>query len=268
MHIPDLSGVRLIASDLDGTLLLNGAQTLRPETCGLIEQLMARGIVFVAASGRQLANLRRLFAPIADKIGFLCENGGSAYYRNKKIHQELMDQALAAEIIDAGLQMPDLEIAISGQQYSYICPHTPDFYGYMKDTIDFDVAVIPDLKRPPEPILKVSMHAAGGDWHEDYWQSRFGSRCKVVSSGNNWIDLMPSCVNKAYGLEKLADALGIPMASVLALGDNDNDREMLQAVGFPASMDSAKPEIRALAAFTMDTVENLFREMLKKEYVV
>ena len=97
MQIPDLSPVRLIASDLDGTLLLNGAQTLRPETCGLIEQLMARGIVFVAASGRQLANLRRLFAPIADKIGFLCENGGSAYYQNKKIHQEWMDDVTSGD---------------------------------------------------------------------------------------------------------------------------------------------------------------------------
>ena len=45
--------IRLIASDLDGTLLLDGAQSLRPETCRLIHSLTARGIYFFAASGRQ-----------------------------------------------------------------------------------------------------------------------------------------------------------------------------------------------------------------------
>ena len=262
MRIPDLSRVRLIASDLDGTLLLNGAQSLRPETCGLIEALMDRGVIFVAASGRQLANLRRLFAPVADRIGYLCENGGSSYYQNKKIHQELMDEALAGEIIDAAMRMDDLQIAISGQQYSYILPGQPDFLDYMRNTIHFDAAETPDLKHPPEPILKVSMHAPGGDWHEDYWQQRFGDRCKVVASGNNWVDLMPPQVNKAFGLNQLIARLGVSPRQVLAIGDNDNDREMLLSMGIPVSMDSAKPEIRALADFCTDTVEHLFKELL------
>lgn len=263
MEIPSLSRVRLVASDLDGTLLLNGAQALRPDTCDLIRALMARGVVFVAASGRQLANLRRLFAPVADEIGYLCENGGSAYFQNQKIHQELMDEALAAEVIDAALGMDDLEIAVSGQRFSYILPRSPAFYGYMKHTIDFDVAVIDDLKHPPEPILKVSMHAAAGDWHEDFWQSRFGARCKVVASGNNWIDVMPPRVNKAFGLQKLMARLNIPPEACMAVGDNDNDREMLGAVGFPVTMRSARPDIRQLTSLHADTVEALLRQLLE-----
>ena len=47
--------IRLIASDLDGTLLKNGAQMLSPEIFELIPALKKRGIHFVAASGRQYA---------------------------------------------------------------------------------------------------------------------------------------------------------------------------------------------------------------------
>ena len=67
--------IRLIASDLDGTLLKNGAQMLSPEIFELIPALKKRGIHFVAASGRQYANIRRLFAPLQDEISYVAENG-------------------------------------------------------------------------------------------------------------------------------------------------------------------------------------------------
>ena len=56
--------IKLVASDLDGTLLLNGAQSLQPGTCQLIHRLCQKGVIFLAASGRQYANLQRLFAPV------------------------------------------------------------------------------------------------------------------------------------------------------------------------------------------------------------
>lgn len=57
--------IKLIASDLDGTLLQNGAQELNPEIYDLILALKERGIHFAAASGRQYASERNLFKPIA-----------------------------------------------------------------------------------------------------------------------------------------------------------------------------------------------------------
>ena len=48
--------IKLIASDLDGTLLQNGAQELTPRAIDLVRKLTEKGIYFVAASGRQYAN--------------------------------------------------------------------------------------------------------------------------------------------------------------------------------------------------------------------
>ena len=53
--------IKLIASDLDGTLLLNHAQSLNPGTAELIHELTKQGRIFAAASGRQYPNLYRLF---------------------------------------------------------------------------------------------------------------------------------------------------------------------------------------------------------------
>ena len=87
--------IKLIASDLDGTLLLNGAQSLREETCRLIHRLYTeKGIRFVSASGRQYDNQRRLFAPVADEIAYICENGCLSFCEGDMLHLELMDRKL------------------------------------------------------------------------------------------------------------------------------------------------------------------------------
>ena len=54
--------IKLIASDLDGTLLQDGTQELTPRAISLIHSLTQKGIYFVAASGRQYTNERIVFA--------------------------------------------------------------------------------------------------------------------------------------------------------------------------------------------------------------
>ena len=70
--------IKLVASDLDGTLLLHKAQSLPEEIFSLIRQLEELGIMFVAASGRQYPNMTKLFAPVAFLyFGEWCTGSGS-----------------------------------------------------------------------------------------------------------------------------------------------------------------------------------------------
>ena len=75
-----MKNIKLIATDLDGTLLLNGAQKCNDELFPLIEQLTDKGVLFCAASGRQYSSLKNLFKPVQDKILYLCENGTQVFY--------------------------------------------------------------------------------------------------------------------------------------------------------------------------------------------
>lgn len=67
--------IKLIASDLDGTLLQDGTQELTPRAISLIHSLTQKGIHFVAASGRQYTNERIVFDKIKDEISYIGENG-------------------------------------------------------------------------------------------------------------------------------------------------------------------------------------------------
>ena len=72
-------GIRLVCSDLDGTLLQYGKKELEGEIFDQIRALHDKGILFCPASGRQYTSLRKMFAPVADCCIFLCENGGVIY---------------------------------------------------------------------------------------------------------------------------------------------------------------------------------------------
>ena len=59
------------------------------------------GILFVAASGRQYANMRNLFAPVKDDMAFIGENGGLAIQNEKLLYCDSFDKKLVMEIIEA-----------------------------------------------------------------------------------------------------------------------------------------------------------------------
>lgn len=257
-----MSKLRLIACDLDGTLLLNGAQSLRGDTCDLIRELLNRGILFFAASGRQYTNLQRLFWPVRDQIGYLCENGCVSFYQSRQLHRERMDRELGRKLIQAIQQTEGAEALVSGVMECYIQPKDMQFYHHMKDVVKNDVTLVTDILATEEEYMKISVYEKGGIRDEAYWQERFSSRCTVVTGGNDWLDMMPLHVNKASALSQILTQLHIAPEECMAIGDNDNDREMLKLSGFPVAVRSAKEEIRALAKHETDTVEELFQAIL------
>ena len=85
--------IRLICSDIDGTLLQYGKKELEGEIFEQIWELHRRGILFCPAFGRQYTSLRKLFAPVADCCVFLCENGGVIYKDEQCIAKNPMPRA-------------------------------------------------------------------------------------------------------------------------------------------------------------------------------
>ena len=114
--------IRLICSDIDGTLLQYGRKELEGEIFEQIRELHRRGILFCPASGRQYTSLRKLFAPVADCCVFLCENGGVIYKDEQCIAKNPMPRALAEEIANDLWTRSDGqgEVMLYGQNTAYL----------------------------------------------------------------------------------------------------------------------------------------------------
>lgn len=240
--------IRLIASDIDGTLLLNGAKDIPPEIFRHIQRLRNKGILFCPASGRQYQSLRTLFAPVADQAPFLCENGAVVYGPGSPgpiLSKTVMDRAQAETLCREILALEGVEVLISGVNTSYICPKTADYENQIRWFLGNHATVIPSPEAVPEDIIKVSAYCPGGILEPvrqrlfPVWEGVF--RCAVA--GAAWLDF--TLADKGLGLEQLCRSLGIALSEVMAFGDNFNDLPMLERVGQPYLMESAAPELRA-----------------------
>lgn len=251
-----MSRIRLVASDLDGTLFLGNGTRPTDEAYEMIRRLSERGVVFVAASGRQYENMRDIFDD--PSIAYLCYNGGLCVYRGETVYTRFLDHALALEIVRAISEVPGCRAMVSVRGAELI-PQDREFYAYMTGFVGAHTRMVDDLTVAPDGIFKVALYNARGEIDDAYWKARFGDRCSVMTSGSVWLDFVPRGMNKGVALSALIDKLGIAPDECLAFGDNENDRAMLELVGHPVTMRSSNPGVIALGEYTADTVEDALR---------
>ncbi len=233
--------IRLIACDLDGTLL-NSRGELPAGTFDRIRRLKEKGVRFAAASGRQYGNLRRLFYPVRDEIAYLAENGAfvaaGQYTESFPLPRETAESVIR-DILAAGMDLliclPETCLILASGSRAY----REEIIYRLRNT----VTIIDDPFPFAEKCIKVS-----GFYPERIadlappLQEKWGKTLHVDIAGSSWLDFTRA--NKGTGLKSLSRILQIPLADTAAFGDQQNDVSMLEAVGHPYLMDTAPRELR------------------------
>jgi len=256
--------IKLIASDLDGTLLFHGAQTLPDGICEKIHQLQEQGILFCAASGRQYQNLRRLFAPVADDIAYNAENGSLVCYRNRILYQSVIERELGLDILRTIRSLDGCEMLLSCANGHYMEPKCDAFSYHMHYIVRNKIEAVSDILKVEEPFIKISIYEPGGYRPETEQRIRnlYEGQVQIVTAGNGWLDMMPLHTHKGTAIRKLSEALQIPLSEMAAIGDNLNDMEMLAAVGHPVCVHSAHPAVKEICPLHTRTVGEYLKQFL------
>lgn len=240
--------IKLIVSDLDGTLL-PPSKELPEETFPLIEKLYDKGVVFAPASGRQLPNLKKLFAPVLDKIAIIAENGGLVWHKGEIVYSSPTakeDILRAVRIIRA---QKDLYPVISCADCAYYEDDLPLFvdtvnnsYSSAKRAENLDEVA----KR--ETALKISVwDAQPAAEHGDKVLPPLISGLKTRISGRDWLDVCREDANKGTALNAFMSLLNVKKEECAAFGDHMNDLEMLQNSGLPFVTANAYPLLKELS---------------------
>ena len=254
--------IRLIASDLDGTLLRDGAQQLRPETCGLIKALHEKNIAFLPSSGRQFDNLTRLFEPVRNEIAYLCQNGASAWADGHILFQETMDQNAAERLIEEVLKRSNLELMVNDVSCCYVLYQNDAFYHLVNDVVGMRAEKVQDLHPYAGACTKISLYKEDGNFDLEYWQKQYGEWFTVVPGGVQWLDIMAAHINKGTAFQKVLNYLNVKPEETLVFGDNLNDLEIMKLAGVSATVPGGVPRIQEIADVRCDTVEKMLEEIL------
>ena len=255
--------IRLIASDMDGTILRDGAQTLPPRIIPILHGLIGQGFLFTAASGRQYANLRRLMGPLSDDVDYVCENGAFAVHKGEIIYKAVLDRELGQELMADILAVPDCEVQLSGVDTAYIQPKRPAYTEHLRNVLKNNITEVDDIFSTSEDYIKISAYVHG-DKTEEYmeqFKERWSSRFTLASTCPHWIDFIPPGIHKGHAMKALMDTLGISGKEVMAFGDNYNDLELLACADESYAVSTAKPEVIAACRHTCEYVEDVLEQL-------
>lgn len=254
--------IRLVASDLDGTLLYGRDNTVSEEMFALIREMKARGILFAAASGRQYYNLKRLFAPVWEDMAFICENGAVVYYQDEILAQQTIPGEELLKLVHTIDEEKEAQVLLSSATTSYICPKTEEYIEVLR-RLGNHVTIINNWEEVQEPCVKVAWYEKGVDQkRKEFWDAKIQPPARVVTSGYDWLDVLYPDSHKGVGIKVLLEHFGLKPEEAVAFGDNYNDIEMLEAVGFPVAMNSGADGVKQRCPYHTDRVEDAVRKIL------
>lgn len=258
--------IKLIASDLDGTLLYGRGNSVSEEMFEMIREMKKKGIVFAAASGRQYHNLKKLFAPVWQDMAFICENGAAVFYEDQLIAEQVVPKEELLELVYLIDAEECTEVALSSSTTTYVRSNTEEYVQMLID-VGNNVRVVKEWEDVTEPCVKLAWYEKEGVDHRlKYWEDKIKPPARVVTSGAQWLDILYPNSHKGVGMKVLQEYLGITKEESVAFGDNYNDTEMLEAVAYPFAMNSGKEGIIALCPYHTDRVEDTVRKILDGEF--
>jgi len=242
--------IKLIASDLDGTLLPEGTKDVNPELYEIIRKLNDKGIIFVAASGRELDTIRSVVEPVKDLIYCISNNGGRVTkFFKENCAMYSLDWQLASEIITE-VKKDDQVAFISANTVdgTFSDSTNKEVLDWLYNGYGLQVKALDDILSAEMDVIKISVLTKGDSTKVvgDY-AKRFGSRCHVTVAGERWIDFTHSLADKGIAFTNLIESLGIKPEETWAFGDNDNDISMLRAAGVGFASPEARDNVKEAA---------------------
>jgi Cof subfamily protein (haloacid dehalogenase superfamily) len=241
--------IKLIATDVDGTLVKESSSEIYPEIMDTIQSLKEKGVIIAIASGRQYTSIARLFEPIANDLIFIAENGAHIKCRGTDMNVVSMDQEMARELIEDLRKIPNVELVASTPQACYLESTDDEFinlitYGYRNQ-----VKVVEDVLAEDITIIKVAAYRKGSirEIGENILIPKWKEKCKTCMSGEDWIDFMDIGVDKGNALNILQKFFHITSEETMVFGDNANDIGLLKAAGASYAVSTAREEVKKYA---------------------
>lgn len=239
--------IKLIASDMDGTLL-DGNGQVPPETFDLIRALRSRGVHFAASSGRRYDRLCEFFAPVKDQMDFVASNGAQVYADGVQIDREVYSHLAIRRLAKTVSMFPNMHLALFDRTKSYLLDDEDKFVREVDKDLP-NVERIYELPSPRVSIIKASIFCDDGNVMDNAYvlQRELGDLFTFAPSGSSYIDAMQPGISKASGIAQLMEHYGIEREEVMAFGDAMNDYEIIRFVGTGCAMANGRPALRAIA---------------------
>jgi Cof subfamily protein (haloacid dehalogenase superfamily) len=256
--------IRLLVSDLDGTLLDHSKKVSARELEALRE-MKEQGVELCLASGRMHLEIKQVMEEIGIAAHSVSQNG--AYIHHKEghhLHVKKFESELASKVYDIVKPYDLVQLICSGEgnYITHLTPSSDRIQARMFETFiirdDMATALRSDLSTckfslfGELPILLQLKQAL---------ELSFGDQLTIYLADHDCLDIMPMNVSKGSSLLALLETIGLQPEEIACVGDSFNDVSMFQITPHSFAMQSAHPDVKRFAAHEVLSVSDAIRRV-------
>lgn len=244
----DVSKIKMVVTDMDGTLL-NSNHQVSSRFFELFARLNSKNILFVAASGRQYSSIIDKLSPIKNDIIVVAENGGFVMHEE----QELLSTPLPGHYVTETLKIlkdkADIHPVLCGKHTAYLTRKSDAFIEKLKEYYS-KFNLVDELETVNAEIIKVAMfHFESSEQFIYPHVKQLENNLQVKISGSNWVDISSANANKGFALRQLMNTYNLKPDELMVFGDYNNDLEMLALSDYSFAMENAHPNVKENAKY-------------------
>jgi Cof subfamily protein (haloacid dehalogenase superfamily) len=252
-----LSRIRLIAVDIDGTLL-DSYGVIPPANAAALARASAAGVEIVLATGRRFDFARPIFEQLSCPLTLILSNGAIVKRQNgETLVRHLLPREIARDVLESVPEHRDTAAVLfdrtrEGQiVYECIDWEHPQHRGFFAANRPFISEVAPLEAALTEDPIQVMFTGGCTDMRRLFERLHDSGRapCAVALTEYAFrdfslVDIIKAGSSKGAALREWAACRGITAPEVMAIGDNLNDLQMLEFAGHPILMGNAVPELK------------------------
>ena len=258
-----MKNIRLVASDLDGTLL-NKNKEITPRLFEALEKLDELGIYFVPSTGRPFATVPKAIKELPFLKYVITSNGATIYdaTEQKNIIENYLTPEAVDAVIEVAKELPIItEYFIEGKAfiakavYDDLSPFdlTESHEFYIKNSRTPVEDFWNEMKRNNAVLENINLVFKDMELRKEIWDRlKALGLASVTAATTKNIEITSLYATKAQALEKLCEVLGFSRENVLAMGDGDNDMPMIQFAGIGVAMANGEEHIKQAADIIAD----------------
>ncbi len=241
----------LLCTDLDDTLLTDNKQ-VSEKNRKAIDYFKSEGGLFTFSTGRVPMGARLILEYVVPNAPIVCFNGGGIYdfSENKMLWSRKLDSDAisAVEYVDRRLDFVGIEICTEEKIYfSKINTKVREHQVLEKlPDNDLDYHDIPEVW---QKVLFMTEEHELNTVRRTISESPFADKYTFVQSSPWYYELLPKNSTKGDGLIQLGKLCGIDRSHIIAVGDNENDLEMVKMAGVGIAVENAIPIVKNSADY-------------------
>ncbi len=246
---------KLIALDLDGTLLTDDLE-ISPGTVKAIQDAVAAGTIVTIATGRMFSSAKQFAQQLGINVPLITYQGAliQDIEEQEVVYEKLVSAEIGLKLVEIAAER-GLHLQVYQDDILYGAVENDKLVAYAKGT-NVPYTVEPNLAKLAEKGFIKALFIEEPEVLEGLQEELkvlFGAQAHIAKSKVNYLEITHPEANKGLALLHLAKTLGIKQSEIIGIGDNHNDKELIETAGLGIAMENAVPAMKEIADYTTST---------------